>query len=186
MTQPDHANGHTSVRTDAPANGRTDGHATGPAHAGRHATSAEPPTLVVGVHLVLADERGVLLGRRRNTSFAAGLWHLPAGHMERGEPVTRSMTREAEEELGITIAEDDLELVHTLHHLGANPDRSRLQLFFRPGRHGGRVRNAEPHKCEELRWWPLDRLPADTVPYTVHALGEIARGNLLSTLSRPA
>ncbi|MET8540227.1 NUDIX domain-containing protein [Kitasatospora sp. NPDC004799] len=147
-------------------------------------TGTDPLTLVVGVHLVLSDDGTVLLGRRRNTRYAEGLWHLPAGHMEPGEAVTRSMAREAEEELGITIAEDDLELVHTLHHLDA--DRSRLQLFFRPTRYEGRVRNAEPHKCAELRRWPLDRLPEDIVPYTAHALGEIARSNPLSTVGWPA
>ncbi|MGK4585352.1 NUDIX hydrolase [Kitasatospora sp. HPMI-4] len=153
-----------------------------PADTAHRAPGTDPLTLVVGVHLVVIDGGTVLLGRRRNTTYAAGLWHLPAGHMERGEPVTRSMTREAEEELGIAIAEDDLELVHTLHHLDADDGRSRLQLFFRSARYAGQVRNAEPHKCEELRWWPLDRLPDDIVPYTAHALGEIARGNRLSTV----
>ncbi|MFF3002329.1 NUDIX domain-containing protein [Kitasatospora sp. NPDC057940] len=142
---------------------------------------ADPVTLVVGVHLVLAHDGAVLLGQRRNTSYANGLWHLPAGHMEPGETVTRSMAREAAEELGISIAEDDLELVHTLHHLDTDDGRSRLQLFFRPTRYDGRVRNAEPHKCAELHWWPLDRLPAGIVPYTAHALAEITRGKALST-----
>ncbi|WP_078911257.1 NUDIX hydrolase [Streptomyces sp. NRRL WC-3742] len=145
----------------------------------------DPVTLVVGVHLVLLDQGEVLLGRRRNTSYAAGLWHLPAGHMEHGEAVTRAMAREAEEELGITVAEHDLTLVHTLHHLDADDGRSRLQLFFRAAHYEGRLRNAEPHKCEELRRWPLDRLPHDTVPYTAHALGEITRGNPLSTIGWP-
>ncbi|GGQ88107.1 NUDIX hydrolase [Kitasatospora griseola] len=149
-------------------------------------TRTDPPTLLVGVHLVLLDANTVLLGRRHNTGYANGLWHLPAGHMELGETVTRSMTREAEEELGILIAEDDLALVHTLHHLDAEDGRSRLQLFFRPARYDGQVCNAEPHKCEELRFWPFDELPTSTVPYTVHALGRITRGSALSTLGRPA
>ncbi|MEE1786982.1 NUDIX domain-containing protein [Streptomyces sp. SP17BM10] len=156
---------------------------------GRPATGvpdAEPPTLIVGVHLVLLDEGLVLLGRRRNTGYANGLWHVPAGHMQPGETVTRSMTREAEEELGILIAEEDLTLVHTLHHLDADDGRSRLQLFFRPTCYGGQLRNAEPHKCAELRWWPLDRLPDDIVPYTAHALGEITRGKALSAVGWPA
>ncbi|MFB8202424.1 NUDIX hydrolase [Kitasatospora purpeofusca] len=146
------------------------------------ASASDPLTLVVGVHLVLTEADRVLLGRRRNTRYAAGMWHLPAGHMERGEPVTRSMTREAEEELGITVAEEDLLLVHTLHLLDADDGRSRLQLFFRPTRYEGRLRNAEPHKCSELRWWPLDGLPDGTVPYTAHALAGITRGNTLSTV----
>ncbi|MEK2491535.1 NUDIX domain-containing protein [Kitasatospora purpeofusca] len=149
------------------------------------ASAPDPLTLVVGVHLVLTEADRVLLGRRRNTSYAAGMWHLPAGHMERGEPVTRSMTREAEEELGITITEDDLLLVHALHLLDADDGRSRLQLFFRPTRYKGRLRNAEPHKCGELRWWPLGDLPDDTVPYTAHALAGITRGSTLSTVGWP-
>ncbi|MFJ4799072.1 NUDIX hydrolase [Kitasatospora purpeofusca] len=149
------------------------------------ASASEPLTLVVGVHLVLTEADRVLLGRRRNTPYAAGMWHLPAGHMECGEPVTRSMTREAEEELGITIAEDDLLLVHALHLLDTDDGRSRLQLFFRPTRYKGRLRNAEPHKCGELRWWPLDGLPGDIVPYTAHALAGITRGSTLSTVGWP-
>ncbi len=144
-----------------------------------------PLTLVVGVHLVLLDDNTVLLGRRRNTGYANGMWHLPSGHMERGEPVTRSMTREAEEELDIRITDDDLALVHTLHHLDPDDGHSRLQLFFRPARYLGQVRNAKPHKCDALQWWPLDGLPSKTVPYTVLALREIARGSALSTAGWP-
>ncbi|MFG2819191.1 NUDIX domain-containing protein [Kitasatospora sp. NPDC048365] len=146
---------------------------------------ANPPTLVIGVHLVLLEEDRVLLGLRRNTDYADGLWHLPAGHMEAGEAVTRSMTREAEEELGISVAESDLTLAHTLHHFDPDDGHSRLQLFFRTARYGGRISNREPHKCDRLRWWPLDGLPADTVPYTAHALAEIGRGSSLSVLHRP-
>ncbi|MET9398983.1 NUDIX domain-containing protein [Kitasatospora sp. NPDC002965] len=153
-----------------------------PAAAVPRASGTDPLTLVVGVHLVLVEGATVLLGRRRNTTYAAGMWHLPAGHMERGEPVTGSMCREAGEELGIAVAEGDLVLVHTLHHLDADDGRSRLQLFFGAARYEGQIRNAEPHKCGALRWWPLDGLPHDTVPYTVHALGEIGRGRTLSTL----
>ncbi|MFG2907642.1 hypothetical protein ACGF13_21585 [Kitasatospora sp. NPDC048286] len=45
-----------------------------------HVIAADPLALVVGVHRVLTDRGTVLLGLRRNTSYAAGLWHLPAGH----------------------------------------------------------------------------------------------------------
>ncbi|MFJ6773158.1 hypothetical protein ACIQOV_19760 [Kitasatospora sp. NPDC091257] len=37
----------------------------------------------------------------------------------------------------------------------------------------------------ELAFWPLDQLPTDTVPYTVHALGEITRGSAPSTVGWP-
>ncbi|WP_405364827.1 hypothetical protein [Kitasatospora sp. NBC_00039] len=44
------------------------------------ASGSDPLTLVVGVHLVLTNADRVLLGRRRNTAYANGLWHLPAVH----------------------------------------------------------------------------------------------------------
>ncbi|MEU8513898.1 NUDIX domain-containing protein [Kitasatospora sp. NPDC048722] len=146
---------------------------------------ANPLTLVVGVHLVLIEEDHVLLGLRRNTPYAAGLWHVPAGHLEAGETVTHAMTREADEELGITIAPDDLRLVHTLHHLDPDDGADRLQLFFRPVRYEGDADNREPEKCDRLAWWPLGRLPGNTVDYTVQALDEIRRGSPLSVAGRP-
>nr|BEK71425.1 NUDIX domain-containing protein [Kitasatospora purpeofusca] len=144
---------------------------------------SDPVTLVVGVHLVLTDHAGrVLLGRRRNTSYADGLLHVPAGHMLPGESITAAMAREAEEELGITIAENHLGLLHALHHLDADDGRSRVQLFFGTSHYEGALRNAEPHKCSALEWWPIDALPADTVPYTAHALRRIALGEQLSVV----
>ncbi|MGW4890681.1 NUDIX hydrolase [Kitasatospora sp. NPDC004240] len=149
------------------------------------APADDPVTLVVGVHLVLTGGGRVLLGRRLNTSYAEGMWHTPAGHMKSGESVTAAMAREALEELGITIAEADLELLHALHHLDADDGRSRVQLFFGTPRYDGAIRNAEPHKCAELDWWPLGALPADTVPYTAHALNQIALGSRLSVVGWP-
>ncbi|WP_267965842.1 hypothetical protein [Streptomyces sp. NRRL F-5053] len=38
-------------------------------------------TSCVDLHLLLRDEqRRVLLGRRQNTGFADGAWHLPSVH----------------------------------------------------------------------------------------------------------
>lgn len=142
-------------------------------------------TPVVGVHLVLVEGGKVLLGRRANTSFAEGFWHTPAGHLEAGESVLRGMVREAEEELGIRIREEDLVLVHTLHHLDADDGLGRLQLFFTARSYRGPVTNREPDKCSELKYWPLEALPDTTVAYTAAALAEIAAGRPLSVLGWP-
>lgn len=55
-------------------------HPAHPADAVSATPGTDPVTLVVGVHLVLVDGGTVLLGRRRGTRYAAGLWHLPAVH----------------------------------------------------------------------------------------------------------
>lgn len=136
---------------------------------------------VVGVHLLLFnnDNDKVLLGVRKNSGWRDGWWHLPAGHLESGEPVRAAMAREAREELGITIAADQLDLVHTLHHLDADDGQGRIQLFFRPRAYEGQVRIAEPHKCVELAFWPLTALPSPLVEYTAVALTAYQQGEAL-------
>ncbi|GAA2283606.1 MULTISPECIES: NUDIX hydrolase [Kitasatospora] len=147
---------------------------------------AHAPTMVVGVHLVLIEDGHVLLGQRRNTSFADGHWHVPAGHLLEHESITRGMAREAKEELSIVIREEDLELVHALHHLDADDGQGRLQLFFRPRAYTGEVTNREPEKCHQVSWWPLERLPKPVVDYAAHALGRITAGDAMSVFGRPA
>ncbi|MFI9365615.1 NUDIX domain-containing protein [Kitasatospora sp. NPDC053057] len=145
-----------------------------------------PHTLVVGVHLILIENGRVLLGQRANTTFASHHWHAPAGHLEAGESVLAGMAREADEELGITIQEEDLDLVHTLHHLDADDGAGRLQLFFTPRAYTGKITNREPDKCAALRFWPLDGLPEPIVGYTADALAQITAGRPLSVVGWPA
>jgi len=134
---------------------------------------------VVDIMLVLVrDDDHVLLALRRGTGYADGQWNVPSGKLEDSEHALDAIVREAREEIGIALEPDDLHLTGVVHC--RNPEgEGRVGLFFttphRPDRHGEPV-NAEPHKCAELAWYPLDRLPADTVPYitaglTLHRTG---------------
>ncbi|WP_307128736.1 NUDIX domain-containing protein [Streptomyces sp. B1I3] len=71
---------------------------------------------IVGVHLHLQVEHGrILLGLRHpDSAFAPSTWHFLAGHCER-EAAIACLVREAKEEAGLTIAPEDVELVHTVH-----------------------------------------------------------------------
>ncbi|MEW9533947.1 NUDIX domain-containing protein [Microbispora sp. NPDC049125] len=118
---------------------------------------------VVDVHLLLMDGDRVLLGRREGTGYADGEWQImPSGHLEAGEPVVGTAIREAYEELGIEV--EGCEVAHVMHHRNAG-GTARIGLFLTAGAVTGTPVNAEPHKCAELGWFPLDRLPERTVPY---------------------
>jgi 8-oxo-dGTP diphosphatase len=120
---------------------------------------------IVDVHVVLYDGGRVLLGRRHNTGFADGLFHLPAGHLERGESVVAAAIREAHEELGVALDAADLELLHVMHSA-----EGRVALFFGATHWNGAIENREPHKCRDLNWFGLDELPKRMVPYARTAL----------------
>jgi 8-oxo-dGTP pyrophosphatase MutT (NUDIX family) len=132
--------------------------------------------LITDLHLILRDGTRVLFGLRRNTGFADGLYHLPAGHLEADETIIAGTLREAKEELGIEIAPADLELVHTMHHR-----EGRLALFFEVRGWSGEINNAEPDKCAALAWIAGDALPQNLVPYARAALERISAGQCVST-----
>lgn len=140
--------------------------------------------MVVGVHLILLRGDHVLLGLRRDTGWRDGHYHVPAGHLERGETASAGAVREAAEELGLVLREEDLELVHTVHHF-TGVDHPRIQLFFRVRNWEGEPVNAEPHLCAGLDWYRLDRLPEPMVDHTKAALELFPRGIAYSNVGWP-
>lgn len=126
------------------------------------------------VHLILAGSDGqVLLGRRVNTGFADGSYHLPAGHLEAGESVIEALIREAREEIGVIISPDAIEFVHVMHNSSGG---GRVAFFFRIRQWDGVPANREPQKCSELRWASVGALPDNLVGYCRAALIDIADG----------
>ncbi|MEV0973152.1 NUDIX hydrolase [Microtetraspora glauca] len=126
---------------------------------------------IVDVHVLLVRDGSVLLGRRAGTGYGDGMWHLPSGHLEAGESVVDAAVREAAEEIGVTIRPDDLAFAHVMHRA---PDR--VGLFFMAAAWDPEPYNAEPDKCSEIAWWPLDALPADMIAYPADAIRAIVAG----------
>ncbi|MFJ9542626.1 NUDIX domain-containing protein [Streptomyces sp. NPDC101225] len=145
-----------------------------------------PVLNVIGVHLLFERAGKVLLGLRSSTSaYAADTWHLPAGHLE-DESATACAVREAREELGVTVHEQDLRLVHVVHLRDAEDHRARIQMLFRVLDYEGTPVICEADRCADLRWWPYGALPAPLVDYTAVALTGIAAGRTYTEMGWPA
>ena len=134
------------------------------------------------VYLVLRDPQNrVLLARRFNTAFMDGFYSLPAGHIELGEAVTAALARETRKEIGITLDVAQCQFVHVQHR--RNPDRMYYDFYFEASQWDGDPRVCEPDKCDDLRWFALDALPANTVPYVREILTErLARAERYSEI----
>ncbi|MFC9131926.1 NUDIX domain-containing protein [Streptomyces sp. NPDC057099] len=136
---------------------------------------------VIGVHLYLERPDGtVLFGLRHpDSEFAPSTWHLLAGHCER-ESATTCLIREAQEEAGLLIQPQDIELVHVIHHIDQAGDQPRMGVVFRVQTWTGEPELREPNKCTQWKFWDPTALPEDLVPYTRVAIEGILADRLYS------
>ncbi len=134
-------------------------------------------TVVGDVHLLLRRGDEVLFGRRRNTGFEDGAWHLPSGHLEAGESVVDAVIREAAEEVGVAVTPADLMFSHVLHNASSG---GRVAFFFTARAWSGEPANREPDKCDELAWFAVDALPDRMIDYCRAAVAHIVGGSPFS------
>ncbi|MFF0110460.1 NUDIX domain-containing protein [Streptomyces hirsutus] len=137
----------------------------------------------VNASALVHDGHGrILLGLRHPVSkFAPNTWHFLARHCEREAAIT-CLVREAKEEVGLIIEPDDVELVHTVHHVDSPGARPRIGLVFRAHSWAGTPEVLEPDRCVEWRWWKPQDLPAEVVPYTRRAIEGILGGRPYSEM----
>ncbi|MFI1312402.1 phosphotransferase [Streptomyces albidoflavus] len=134
----------------------------------------------VDVHLILRRETPdgpqVLLSRRAGRVYAAGLWHLPSGHLDGPhEDVVTALVREAREETGVIIDPADVRAAVTVHHRSPG-GASRTGHYFEVRRWQGEPRVAEPDVCDAMDWAPLAALPSPMVAYCRAGLDAYSAG----------
>ena len=119
-------------------------------------------------YLILRKGNEILMLRRFNTDFQNGKYSFIAGHLDGKESFTQAIIREAKEEAGIIIKPKDLKAVHVMNRYVATNDiglRERIDVFFMTKKWQGKIKNMEPNKCDDLSWFPINKLPKDTIPY---------------------
>jgi 8-oxo-dGTP diphosphatase len=136
------------------------------------------PKFYLACYLVLRRGNEVLLLKRFNTGFQDGKYSMVAGHLDGNETVKAAIRREAKEEANLDISLKDLEIVHVLHR--KTPEREYVDFFLSARKWRNEIRNMEPEKCSELRWFGIDRLPRDTIPYIRFVINKISRKEFYS------
>lgn len=136
------------------------------------------------VHLILRRDGDtgpeVLLSRRAGTVYAAGLWHLPSGHLDGAhEDIVTALVRETLEETGVVVDPADARAAVTVHHRSPGGG-ARVGFFFEVRRWRGDPRVREPHVCDAMRWFPLDALPDPVVAYCRAGLDAYRAGTRLA------
>lgn len=130
-------------------------------------------TFPVTVHLFFIRENKILLARRLNTGYRDGEYSVPAGHLDGGETVMQAGMREAKEEVGLDLEENGMAISSVIHRLDGE---ERVDYFVQVQKWDGEPFNAEPDKCDDLRWVNFDELPENTIPYIRRAISNHLNG----------
>ncbi|WP_232695626.1 NUDIX hydrolase [Brevibacillus daliensis] len=124
-------------------------------------------TASVTVHMFLLREQEVLLLRRFQTGYEDGNYSVVAGHLDGDEEVMQAAFRETREEAGVELVPQHTRIVGVMHRKSGE---ERIDFFVVATDWIGEIVNCEPHKCDELAWYPLDNLPSTIIPYVREAL----------------
>ena len=124
-------------------------------------------TFPVTIHLFFIRENKILLARRFNTGYRDGEYSVPAGHLDGDETVIAAGIREAKEEIGVDINAKDMIFSSVMHR---TEDDERVDFFVHVHDWSGEIVNAEPDKCDDLRWMNVNDLPNNIIPYVKRAI----------------
>lgn len=128
------------------------------------------PIFFGSVHLLFYRNNEVLLLKRQNTGFEDGKWSVVAGRIDGNEEVVSAAIREAKEEAGVDIDPSEIEVVGVIHRKSTSSEW--IDFYLKVKSWKGTITNIEPHKCEELRWFHLQDLPEDIIPYVRQAIAK--------------
>lgn len=89
-----------------------------------------------------------------------GKYSFPAGHIEPNEGLAGAAIREIDEEIGVKVRKQDLQLVFVSSKKDNIVEgQERVLFFFEVRAWEGEPYNAEPSKCDDLQWFSLSSVP---------------------------
>lgn len=139
--------------------------------------------LKAGIFLFLIQNENILLLRRYRTGIDDGIYVVPMGGHDGNEPLTNTLIREVLEETNIIIRPENVEVCHVMHRFHPMPDRlsfEQMDVFFKASAYEGIITNMEPHKCDELQFYPLRNLPQNTAPFIRYAIEKTLKQQFFS------
>ncbi len=139
---------------------------------------------VPAAYIIFKKDDKVLMGRRKNTGYYDGWYGLPAGHVEAGELPMGGALRECKEEVGVDIKPEDIRCAHALYRTTSDETGDRSDYFFIVEKWEGEPKIMEPQKCDDLQWFPIDKLPEKTIHHERLAIENIKRGIIYSEIDK--
>lgn len=135
---------------------------------------------IIKARLILKQNNKILL--LAQTSENGGKFTLPGGTVEAEEFAKETLIRECEEEIGIHLIANKLELIHVLHKKKGKENR--ITIYFATQDYKGTLHAIETEKFRGVTWASIDRLPTKTSATVKHVLAKVNEGARYSEFSK--
>ena len=133
--------------------------------------------VIPAVYVIFRRNDEILLLFCFQTGYRDGEYTLPAGHVEAGEGIYAAAVREAMEEVGVHVHLEVLVFEHVQHRSHDIKDgfHDRVDFYFSASSWDGELSNQEPDKCDDMRFFAIDQIPENVLPFVHHAILCISR-----------
>jgi 8-oxo-dGTP diphosphatase len=138
----------------------------------------------VAVFVLVIKDGKVLLIKRANTGWIDGYYDAPAGGLEPDEPLREGASRELFEETSLIVSPEDLQLVH-IARSNINMETPYIDFLFLAHKWYGEPKIMEPDKCDDMRFFSIDKLPEKTGPFTQEAIKNLKSKELTFSFHAP-
>jgi diadenosine tetraphosphate (Ap4A) HIT family hydrolase/ADP-ribose pyrophosphatase YjhB (NUDIX family) len=120
----------------------------------------------------------ILLLKRTNTPFCNQFYCLPGSEIELNETSSTTIIKEAQNSIGIDLKQADLKFMHVMHRKCNEAEF--FACIFKPESWQGNPTIKAPEKYDDLKWFPLDKLPSNIVSAHLHAIEQIQQNQTYS------
>lgn len=128
--------------------------------------------VVTSVVAVIVDDAERVVLTRRSIAPFEGLWVMPGGKIDLGEPIVRALHREVREEIGLDVTVGGL--VDVFEHLTPGADNDHFVILYYRCRPVAHELSPNPAEVAEARWVPRAELGGYPTPEgTRYILGKL-------------
>jgi len=116
----------------------------------------------VGIVFYCHDGNGnvVLAKRNSNCKDEHGNWDIGGGGVEFGEDLIEALKREIKEEYGTVVLDFEFLGYRDVHRIHNGKKTHWIALDFKVLVDKNKVKNAEPHKFDEVKWFKHNEFPS--------------------------
>ena len=136
----------------------------------------EKASFRTSIYIILKRDGKILLQRRKGTKLWCDFLALPAGHIDVGENPYEAIIREAREELGMEITEEQIINPQIIQRNWIDAQMQYFDIYFDLINCQEEPKIMEPEKCSELIWVDENNLPKDIIPFEKEALEKRKEG----------